>query len=69
MGGYLANGGLKTWYDEHGVGEPLELLHGGLSRNATWAAQMSDFAAQFRVIAPERWGHGPTPGCRGTSVL
>jgi pimeloyl-ACP methyl ester carboxylesterase len=63
-GGYLGNGGLKTWYNEQGVGEPLA-LHGGLSTNATWAAQMSDFAAQFRVIAPERRGHGHTPDVEG----
>ena len=67
MGGYLQleNGGLKTWWDEQGVGEPLVLLHGGLTTNATWAAQMSDFAAHFRVIAPERRGHGHTPDVEG----
>jgi pimeloyl-ACP methyl ester carboxylesterase len=63
--GYLENGGLKTWYDEQGEGEPLVLLHGGLSTNATWAAQMPDFAAHFRVIAPERRGHGHTPDVEG----
>ncbi len=67
MGGYLQleNGGLKTWWDEQGVGEALVLLHGGLTTNATWAAQMSDFAAHFRVIAPERRGHGHTPDVEG----
>ena len=31
VGGYLQleSGGLKTWWDEQGVGEPLVLLHGG----------------------------------------
>ena len=67
MGGYLQleSGGLKTWWDEQGVGDPLVLLHGGLATNATWAAQMSDFAAHFRVIAPERRGHGHTPDVEG----
>ena len=65
MGDYLDSGGLRTWYDEQGVGEPLVLLHGGLSTNETWAPQMSDFAAQFRVIAPERRGHGHTPDVEG----
>jgi pimeloyl-ACP methyl ester carboxylesterase len=54
MGGYVQIGELKTWYDEQGAGEPLVLLHGGLSTNETWAAQMPDFAARYRVIAPER---------------
>ena len=45
MGAYLESGGLTTWYDEQGVGEPLVLLHGGLCTNATWAEQMSDLSA------------------------
>lgn len=65
MGAYLESGGLTTWYDEQGVGEPLVLLHGGLNTNANWAEQMSDFSAQFRVIAPERRGHGHTADIEG----
>ncbi|MDX6321215.1 MAG: hypothetical protein QOF52_1073 [Propionibacteriaceae bacterium] len=65
MGGYLEHGGLRAWYDEQGVGAPLVLLHGGLSTNATWSAQMSDLAGHFRVIAPERRGHGHTPDVDG----
>lgn len=66
MGGYLQIGDLKTWYDEQGAGESLVLLHGGLSTNATWASQMPDFANRFRVIAPERRGHGHTPDVEGS---
>jgi pimeloyl-ACP methyl ester carboxylesterase len=58
MGSYVQIGDLKTWYDEHGVGEPLVLLHGGISTNETWRAQMPDFGAHFRVIAPEGSGQG-----------
>ncbi len=63
--GYLESGGLTTWYDAQGVGEPLVLLHGGLFTNANWAEQTSDFSAQFRVIAAERRGHGHTPDIEG----
>jgi pimeloyl-ACP methyl ester carboxylesterase len=56
MGGYVEIGVLKTWYDEEGRDEPLVLLHGGMSTNATWAAQMPELSAHFRVIAPERRG-------------
>ena len=35
MGTYVEFGELKTWYDEAGEGEPLVLLHGGLSTNET----------------------------------
>lgn len=60
MGTFVDIGGLKTWYDEEGSGEPLVLLHGGLSPNETWGAQMPEFAAHFRVLAVERRGHGRT---------
>ena len=65
MGSYVEIGELKTWYDEQGAGEPLVLLHGGISTNETWGAQMPDFSARFRVIAPERRGHGHTPDLEG----
>lgn len=65
MGTYIEIGGLKTWYDEEGSGEPLVLLHGGLTPNETWGPQMPEFARQFRVLAPERRGHGHTPDVEG----
>src|SRR6266511_2621666 len=65
MGTYIEIGGLKTWYDEDGSGEPLMLLHGGLSPNETWGPQMPEFGKQFRVLAPERRGHGHTPDVDG----
>jgi pimeloyl-ACP methyl ester carboxylesterase len=61
MGAYIQIGELKTWYDEHGKGEPLVLLHGGLCPNETWAPQIPDFSERFHVLAPERQGHGRTP--------
>ena len=65
MATYIEIGGVKTWYDEDGSGEPLVLLHGGLSTNETWAPQMPEFAERFRVLAPERRGHGHTPDVDG----
>jgi pimeloyl-ACP methyl ester carboxylesterase len=65
MGGYVEIGALNTWYDEEGRGEPLVLLHGGMSTNATWAVQMPELSAHFRIIAPERRGHGHTPDLQG----
>jgi pimeloyl-ACP methyl ester carboxylesterase len=65
MGTYVKIGGLKTWYDEDGSGEPLVLLHGGLSPNETWGPQLAEFSRHFRVLAPERRGHGHTPDVDG----
>jgi pimeloyl-ACP methyl ester carboxylesterase len=65
MGKYVDIGGLNTWYDEDGAGDPLVLLHGGLSTNETWGAQTPVFAERFRVVAPERRGHGHTADVDG----
>lgn len=65
MGQYVTVAGLKTWYDEQGGGDPLVLLHGGLVTNETWGAQIPAFAEHFKVIAPERRGHGHTPDVDG----
>ena len=65
MGEYVDVGGLNTWYDTVGAGDPLVLLHGGLCTNETWAAQMPAFAERFQVIAPERRAHGHTPDVEG----
>ena len=61
MGSYVEIGELKTWYDEQGSGEPLVLLHGGISTNETWGAQMPDFGARFRVIPLNGAGTGTRP--------
>jgi pimeloyl-ACP methyl ester carboxylesterase len=65
MGEYVDIGGLNTWFDEEGGGEPLVLLHGGLCTNETWGAQTPVFAERFRVVAPERRGHGHTADVDG----
>ena len=65
MGEYVQIGGLRTWYEQEGSGEPLVLLHGGMATNESWASQMPEFAARFRVIAPERRAHGHTPDLLG----
>jgi len=65
MGQYVDIGEVNTWYDEDGSGEPLVLLHGGLCTNETWGAQTPVFAERFRVIAPERRGHGHTADVPG----
>lgn len=65
MGTYVEIAGLRTWYDEVGSGQPLVLLHGGLCSNETWGPQLPAFGREFRVLAPERRGHGRTPDVEG----
>ena len=65
MGEYAEIGGLDTWYDESGQGDPLVLLHGGMCTNETWGGQTRSFSERFRVLAPERRGHGHTADVEG----
>ena len=55
---YAAVNGMNMYYEVHGLGPPLLLLHGGAaSIPAKW---IPSFSAQFRVIAMEQMGHGRT---------
>ena len=55
---YLPVNGLDMYYEVHGDGEPLLLLHGGAgSIPEKWIPL---FSPHFRVIAPEQMGHGRT---------
>src|SRR5262245_40300676 len=46
------------YYEEHGDGPPLILIHGGLSTGSFWAPAAAELAAGFRVITPDSRGHG-----------
>ena len=55
---YADVNGLNMYYEVHGEGPPLLLLHGGTgSIPEKW---LPFFTSQFRVIAPEQMGHGRT---------
>ena len=57
---YAAVKGLKMYYEVHGDGPPLLLLHGGTSSIEDFTLAIPFFATQFRVIAIEQMGHGRT---------
>ncbi|WP_019883836.1 alpha/beta fold hydrolase [Streptomyces purpureus] len=65
MGTYVQLGKVKTWYEEHGAGEPLVLMHGGLVDARFFAPNLGPLAEHFRVYTPERRGHGHTPDVPG----
>ncbi|MGY1639067.1 alpha/beta fold hydrolase [Geodermatophilus sp. SYSU D00742] len=46
--------GARLAYRELGSGEPVVLVHGGISDLRTWAAQLEPLAARHRVIAYSR---------------
>jgi pimeloyl-ACP methyl ester carboxylesterase len=65
MADYVQTGPVNTWYDEHGSGDPLVLLHGGLVDARFFAPNVGPLAERFHVYTPERRGHGHTADVDG----
>jgi pimeloyl-ACP methyl ester carboxylesterase len=65
MAQYVQLGDVRTWYDEHGDGEPLVLMHGGLVDARWFEPNLAPLAERFHVYTPERRGHGHTPDVEG----
>jgi pimeloyl-ACP methyl ester carboxylesterase len=58
--GYAPVNGLKLYYEIHGEGEPLVLLHGGVVGIMMFGANVDALAAKHKVVAAELQGHGHT---------
>ena len=50
--------GARLYYEMHGRGEPLILLHNGLGCTKSFTKQLPEFSKRFRVIAYDRHGYG-----------
>ncbi len=58
--GYASVNGLEMYYELHGAGEPLNLLHGGFGVTGMFGAILPQLAANRQVIAADLHGHGRT---------
>lgn len=65
MDTFLDLDGQKIHYEEYGAGHPVFLLHGGMMTADGWRYQVPALEASYRVIVPERRGHGRTPDVPG----
>jgi pimeloyl-ACP methyl ester carboxylesterase len=62
--GRLSVNGVDMYYEVHGTGRPLVLLHGGmLTIDLSFGGILPALAKEHRVIAPELQGHGHTADC------
>jgi pimeloyl-ACP methyl ester carboxylesterase len=61
--------GARTRYYDVGSGEPIALVHGarpsGTSSANTWVPILTGLSKRFRVLAPDRLGHGMTENPKG----
>src|SRR6516225_588264 len=59
--GYAPVGGLKMYYEVHGSGDPVVLLHGAfMTITNNWTGWIGELSKTRRVIAVEMQGHGRT---------
>lgn len=58
--GYAPVDGLEIYYEIHGSGRPLVLLHGGVGTIDIFGPNLAALSASRQVIAAELQGHGHT---------
>jgi pimeloyl-ACP methyl ester carboxylesterase len=59
-GQYADVNGIRLYYETHGAGRPLILLHGGLGSGEMFGPLLPALAAGHQVIAVDLQGHGRT---------
>jgi pimeloyl-ACP methyl ester carboxylesterase len=59
-GQYAEINGLHLYYEVHGSGRPMVLLHGGLASGEMFDPIITTLSEHHRVIVPDLQGHGRT---------
>jgi pimeloyl-ACP methyl ester carboxylesterase len=59
-GQYAEVNGINLYFETHGTGRPLILLHGGLGSSEMFGPTLPALAEQHQVIAVDLQGHGRT---------
>ena len=60
VGQYAEVNGINLYFEAHGTGQPLILLHGGLGSGEMFGPTLTELAQQHQVIAVDLQGHGRT---------
>lgn len=50
--------GVQIYFEAHGAGEPVLLLHGFSGSSQDWGATVNELRTQFQLIVPDLRGHG-----------
>ncbi|MCP4706471.1 MAG: alpha/beta hydrolase [candidate division Zixibacteria bacterium] len=59
-GNYVNINEIEIYYEIHGEGEPILMLHGGLGSSVSLEKQVNHFEKNYMVITPDSRGHGRT---------
>ena len=59
-GDYAEVNGINMYYESHGTGRPMILLHGGLGSGEMFGPIIPTLAEHHRLILPDLQGHGRT---------
>jgi pimeloyl-ACP methyl ester carboxylesterase len=60
---------VDMWHEERGAGDPVVLLHGGLTDGRCFTGNLDGLADTFRIYLPDRRGHGRTPDAPGPITI
>lgn len=69
MAEHVTANGLTMWYDDRGAGEPVLLLHGGLTDSRDFSGNLDALASQYRLLLPDRRAHGHTADVPGPITI
>jgi hypothetical protein len=58
--GFASVNDLRLYYEIHGEGQPLIMLHGGVSASEAFGQNLTELAKTRKVIALHLQGHGRT---------
>ena len=50
--------GAKIYYEDHGKGDVILLVHGWMCSSKFWKANVPELAKEFRVVTIDQRGHG-----------
>ena len=59
-GQYAEVNGINLYFETHGAGRPLVLLHGGLGSGEMFGPVLPQLAEDHQVVTPDLQGHGRT---------
>lgn len=60
QGKFIHANGIDIYYEDHGTGKPVVLLHGGLASSTMMKVFVPALSKHFRILTPDLRGHGKT---------